>query len=106
VDSQLGAFCRSELVDRGRAHYQSEIAELDRLEITDEGRKLVDSVKEVVGATWGTNNQAMKLASSGKSDARSCPHGLYLQLSTDPPSMLLTAMGAGGAAAYFRMPRR
>ena len=54
-------------VESGRAHYQAEIAELDRLEITEQGRKLVDSVKEVVGATWDTNNEAMKLASSAKS---------------------------------------
>jgi len=54
-------------VDRGRAHYQAEIAELDRLETSEQGKKLVDSVKEVVGATWDTNNEAMKLASNGKS---------------------------------------
>ena len=56
-----------EQVDHGRAHYQAEIAELERLEATEAGKKFVDSVKEVVGATWDTNNQAMKLASSGKS---------------------------------------
>jgi methyl-accepting chemotaxis protein len=56
-----------ERVDRGRAHYQAAIAELDRLETSEQGKKLVESVKEVVGATWDTNNEAMKLASSGKS---------------------------------------
>ncbi len=53
-------------VDEARAKYGHAMEELDRLEINDEGKALIATLKEQIGRGRDANNKVIELASAGK----------------------------------------
>jgi methyl-accepting chemotaxis protein len=54
------------LVEANREKYKKAVEELEKLEINDEGKKLIDKAKQAIVAAREADNKSLELAQSGK----------------------------------------